>query len=216
MTDYDILMARNRPLIQMNDAQGNRVFREFLDVLSQPLQAFENVSLEVLAVFDVDTAEGDQLDKIGSIVNLPRSGFTDDRYRTFIKIQIDIYTSIWTERDGVSGINWTGTHNGILRIVRAFIGPTPGEDIILTTVPPYHFILDLPPSALPLPLEEYYLLFGFIRQALYAAVLGTSIVLFDDSVWASDAGAVPDAGVWASAAGAVPGSSVWAGIITTL
>lgn len=216
MTDYDILMARNRPLIQMNDAQGNRKFREFLDVLSQPLQTFEDVDLEVMAAFDLDTAEGDQLDKIGSILGLPRSGFSDTRYRTFLQIQVDIYTSIWADRaDGTTALNWTGTHNGVLRIVRKFIGPTPGEDIKLSTTPPYSFFLDLPDSILPLPLEEYYLLFGFIRQALYAAVLGLAIVPLDASVWGSVSGAVANAGVWASASGPVVGSSVWAGIIGT-
>ena len=215
MTDYDIQMARVRPLIQMKDAEGNRAFREFLGVLSNPLQNFEDVSLEVLSAFDVDTAEGDQLDKIGSILDLPRSGFSDDRYRTFIKIQIDIYQSIWAERDGVSGQNWTGTHNGLLRIIRLFIGPTPGENIKISTTPPYSFFLELPPSVLPLPLDEYYLLFRFIRQAIYAAVLGLVEVAFDATVWASAAGAVVNPGVWGSAAGVVLGASLWAGVITT-
>ena len=214
MTDINLLATESRPLIQMNEEVGNRVFRDLMGAVTTPLQEFENVTIGVIDAFDVETAVGAQLDLIGAVLDLPRSGFNDTRYRVFLKIQIDIYTAMNADRDGTQA-NWTGTHNGVLRIIRAFIGPTPGEDIIVNTITPYNFELTLPLSVLPLSLEEYSLLFRFVRQAIYAAVLGFTEIGFDALVWGSASGVIPSASVWGSASAVIPGAGVWGGVIAT-
>lgn len=47
----------------------------------------------ITASFDLDTAVGAQLDRIGGIVQLARFGYEDDRYRTLLRVQIDILLS---------------------------------------------------------------------------------------------------------------------------
>jgi len=214
MANIVLLAETERPLIQTVSLANGGKFRTLMGDLTTPMEEFDSVSLGIIQAFDVDTAEGDQLDKIGAILNLPRAGYTDTRYRVFLKIQIDIYTAQNADRDGTTA-NWTGSHNGVLRIIRAFIGPTPGEDIVITPYYPYSFEFTLPLSVLPLPLEEYQLLFRFIRQAIYAAVLGYSEIGFDALVWGSDWGVVPSASIWGSGSGAVLGAGLWGGVFST-
>ncbi len=47
----------------------------------------------IVAAFDIDTAAGTQLDRLGAILQRPRFGMTDDRYRTLLHIQIDLILS---------------------------------------------------------------------------------------------------------------------------
>lgn len=65
------------------------------------------------ALFDLDTAVGDQLDKLGTILLLPRYGATDARYRVYLQIQTQILLSS------------AATTPTILRIVELFTGRTP-------------------------------------------------------------------------------------------
>ncbi len=195
-------LADERVLIQMDDTVGNRKFRDFICILVEGLGHYIDVARVVEAVFDVDTATGEQLDFIGGVVGLPRQGFPDARYRDFLKIQIDLILS--SQRD--EG-NWTGTHNNILKIIRTFIGSTPGQPIVLTNFPPYSFQVTIP----GIVLSELQILINFLCVALYAAVLGQ--VLFTvagDSLWDSDSvGPIPDGGIWCSDSVAVVPCATW-------
>jgi hypothetical protein len=47
----------------------------------------------IVAAFDIDTAVGVQLDTLGAILQRPRYGMTDDRYRDLLHVQIDLILS---------------------------------------------------------------------------------------------------------------------------
>lgn len=188
------------------------------DAEAEILQAFMGALLEGRAklfdlarsmpfLFDVDAgAEGDQLDKVGAIVGLPREGFSDDRYRVFLGIQIELLLSAARSEGG-----WTGTCSNIIRIARTFIGE--GNDVAFRNVPPYSYTLEVE----GLDLSEASLLRRFLRIARYGGVLGhLSILLGNGDLWGSSHGAVTGEGIWASAHGAVAGEAEWNTVVTTL
>ena len=194
-------LADERVLVQMDDAGGNRKFRDMLCDFAEGFGHFSDVALDVGDGFDLSTAIGEQLDMIGAVIGLPRQGFPDDRYRVFLQIQTDLVLSAARE-DG----NWTGTGNNILRICRTFIGPAAGT-INLVNLPPYDFRLTIP----GITLSELEILANFICVALYAGVLGRVIFIVGaDSLWdSSDVGPIPDGGIWGSSDVAVSPSAVW-------
>lgn len=194
-------LGEERVLIQMDDAPDNRKFRDLICVLLEGLGEFQDVARAITAAFDVETAEGEQLDFIGSVVGLPRQGYTDDRYRTFIQIQIDL---IQTARQ--EGANWTGTHNNLLRIIRTFIGDGP-DPIVLSNFPPYSFTVTIP----GIVLSEMQILINFLCVALYAGVLGQTIfTLAPSSLWDSaSVGPITDGGIWCSDSVPVVPCAVW-------
>ena len=193
--------AQDRVLVQMDDTTGNRKFRDMLCELVAGLGNFEDAALDVSRSFNLDTAVGDQLDKLGRILKLPRRGFDDDRYRTFLFIQRDLILSSKREE-----ANFTGTHNNLLRIVRTFIGAGP-DPIVLKNYQPYSYTLSIPGIAL----DELLILVSFICVATWAGVLGQTIfVLGPNSLWDSDSvGPIPNGGIWGSASVVVPGAAVW-------
>lgn len=200
-------LAQDRVLIQMDDAPSNRKFRDLICILVEGLGEYRDVALDVAAAFDLDAAIGVQLDAIGAVVGLPRQGYPDDRYRTFLRIQIDLL--LGGNREGG---NWTGTHNNILSIVRTFIGPGP-DPIILTNYAPYSFTLSIPgldPAEIPI-------LRRFLCIALYAAVLGQSIfTVADNSLWDSESvGPIPNGGIWCSGSVVVPDCATWGFAVIT-
>ena len=123
------------------------------------------VSEDVQEAFNLDTAIGEQLDFIGAVIDLPRSGFDDTRYRTFLQIQTDILLG---QTDG----DWTGTINNILTMSRKFIGTGVIPPIVYTSALPYAFLLTVPGG---LSVLETQILFRFICKAIYAGVLGQTI-----------------------------------------
>jgi len=143
-------LADERILIQMDDAESNRKFRDLICIFVEGLGHFADVAQDVSLGFDVTTATGQQLDFIGAVVGLPRQGYPDARYRVFLEIQIDLILSAIRE-----DANWTGTHNNILKIARTFVGPL-APPITLSNLPPYSFSLDVPGLVLSELLE-----FGF-------------------------------------------------------
>jgi len=195
-------LADDRVLVQMDDTTGNRKFRDLICVLVEQKGLFEDVALEVEGAFGLEGAQGEQLDIIGRVVDLPRFGFTDNRYRTFLEIQIYLILSARQ-----NGANWTGTHNNILNICRKFIGPGVVDPIVLLNFSPYSFLLSVP----GVTLEELDLLITFICRALYAAVMGQVLVIVaPDSLWDSDSvGPIPEGGIWGSASIVVDPSSIW-------
>lgn len=194
-------IADGRVLVQMDDNPSNRKFRDFLCDLVEGLGRYRDVSLDVESGFDLDTAEGAQLDAIGEVIGLQRQGFDDTRYRTFLKIQADLLLS--AVRDDAE---WTGTVENVIKICRTFIGAAPGQ-VQIRNVPPYAFTLDVP----GVTLDEMKILASFLCRAIYAGVLGyVTFILASDSLWDSSAvGPIVDGGIWCSASVAVSPCATW-------
>lgn len=85
----------------------------FVGVFGERTSDLIDVSIETCAAFDLDTAEGVHLDRIGAILQLPRYGYDDDRYRVLLQIQAQLVLSSTT------------TTSVILRIVELFSGHDP-------------------------------------------------------------------------------------------
>lgn len=192
-------------LLHWHPEAGN--LRKWMCAFAETVGSDFDTLLEILGGFNVDYAVGAQLDVLGSIVGLPRSGIGDTRYRKLIKIQINLLLSA-----GREDARWTGTVDNILTIAREFIGPT-ANAITLTNLPPKAFILSIPDVTDDVEME---ILLSFVAKAIYAEVLGYVVVaLGEGAVWASDAVVVPDGWVWGSAAVEVPGASTWGYVKTT-
>lgn len=193
-------LADSRILVQMDDTPGTRNFRDFMCVLVGPFGHALDVLDDIESAFDMDTAVGDQLDKIGAWIDLPRQGFGDDRYRTFLQIQRDLIRGA-----AVDQVNWTGTHNNTLTMVRTFIGVGVPQPIILTNYAPYTFTISIP----GILAEEVPLLTRFICKSLYAGVYGFVSFASDTKVFGSTHGAVANEGIFGSVHGAVGGAAVF-------
>lgn len=203
-------LVERRILFQMDSTIGNRDFRDFMCIHAEPFGQFTDVADEVADGFNLNTAIGIQLDMIGSVIDLPRSGFDDDDdYRTLLKVQATI---LMGQTDG----DWTGSVNQILTMVRTFIdhfAPT-ASPIVYTLSPPYAFSLSIP-SVLSGP--EFGVLFRLLCKAVYAAVLGfIELVPVGDNLWDSSHGAVTNSGIWCSSHGptATPCAN-WSGLVVT-
>ncbi len=63
--------------------------KKMLTIFLEKVQETENVTIDVRpsVLFDLDTAVGQQLDQLGSILGLPREGWDDDTYRVYLKTQ---------------------------------------------------------------------------------------------------------------------------------
>ena len=200
-------IADDRVLVQMDDDAGNRKFRDLICLLVEDLGLYRDVALDVEGAFDVTTALGEQLDMIGSVIDLPREGWNDTDYRKLLQIRIELLLSAL--RDDAK---WTGTAENILTIARKFVGPL-APPIQLINVPPYNFTL----TVSGLAYADAILLFRFICIAVYAGVMGyMSFSLAPGGLWDSDSvGPIPDAATWCSDSVAVPGCAVWGTTITT-
>lgn len=198
-------LVEDRVLVQHPDGVGERQFRDWLCVFSEQAGEYLDVTADVKNAFDVDTSVGAQLDLIGGVVGLPRSGQDDARYRTLLQIQIKLLIGRLP-----SNPNSTGTVNNLLQICREFIGGVAPPAIVLQNAPPYSYLLTVP----GVTLDELDLLTRFLCQATWAAVLGQVIFLMGvNSLWDSDHGAVAGSGIWCSSHGAVAGCAVWAHVV---
>ncbi len=189
-----------RVLTQMGEEDPCRKFRDLMKALMEPLGYFEGVMADLSDPYDLANATGNKLDVIGAVLDLPRQGFADDRYRDLLEIRK--LTMLSAARNL---FNRTGSINNILRIVRQFIGPG-ASPIIYTPAPPFGFKLQIPDVAT----SELDLLSAFLTLALDAGVLGyVEFELAEDSRWGSASVAVAQAGTWGSASVAVPDESTW-------
>lgn len=85
----------------------------FVDVFGDRWTVLTDTHIAVAASFDLDNAVGDQLDRLGGILQRPRLGYGDDRYRTLVQIQAQLVLSSTT------------TTPTIMRIVELFTGYAP-------------------------------------------------------------------------------------------
>lgn len=186
-------LADERVLVQMDDAETNRKFRDLMCIFAEPFGKFADVATDVQNAFDITTAEGEQLDFIGRVIGLQRSGFGDTFYRTILQIQSTILQG-QTEGD------WTGSVNQILSMVRTFIGTGVAQPVEYTLVAPYGFELLIPSTLTPTQIK---VLFRLICRAVYAGVLGfVTFVAPGPNLWQSHHGAVANGAIWCSFHGA--------------
>lgn len=80
-----IIDARNRLLQQYRNLPN---IQAILDALVGPYQTLEDAFNDLNTKRGFAAAEGVQLDRLGDIVGIARSGLTDDVYRTRIKIRV--------------------------------------------------------------------------------------------------------------------------------
>lgn len=206
--DFACELVEERVLVQHPDATGERQFRDWLCAFVQQAGHYLDVADDVRDGFNLETAVGEQLDLIGSLVKLPRSGFDDARYRTLLEIQVNLLIAARNDQP-----DWVGTHNNILKICRTFIGDGVPDPVVLLNTPPYSYTLSVP----GVTIAELDLLITFICRATWAGVLGYVIVLPSgggDNNWASTHGAVSDSGIWCSTHGAVAGCALWSHVVT--
>lgn len=110
---HDSLLANNdraraRYLYVNRDVPTLAAIADIIDTRWKRIFALLDV---LIGLFDVDTAFGEQLDFIGSLVGMPRGGFSDcSRYRRAIKAQIEIILSGSGTRSSLIAVweQWTG------------------------------------------------------------------------------------------------------------
>lgn len=68
----------------------------FVDVFGRRTSDLIDVAVQAAAAFDLNTAAGVHLDRIGAILQLPRYGYSDARYRVLLQIQAQFVLSSTT------------------------------------------------------------------------------------------------------------------------
>ena len=198
-------LADERALVQMDDATGNRVFRDMLRTWAKQPGRFFDVCNGLKAALELETACGFQLDLIGAVVGLPREGFSDVRYRVFLGIQVELLLA--NARDDAE---WTGTAPNLIRIARDFVGPA-ASAINFLNDPPYEYRLDVP----GLVLSEGQLLARFLVIASWAGVRGIITIELSENDWDSASVVIANPGKWDSASVAITDPASWNTVLTT-
>lgn len=183
--EYGCALAQSGILSQ---SQGGN-FSLWMCAFGEEIGSNFDTLVDITNAFNIETAVGVQLDVIGALVGLPRSGSDDNRYRTFLAIQSELLLSAVTG-DG----NWTGTTQNIINICRRFIGVGSGDPIIAVTQPPYAFTLTVP----DISLFEMEILASFLRKAIYLGILGHTVFVPEgDNLYCYEIAAdTPNAGIY--------------------
>lgn len=165
----------------------------FLSALCEPIQNIEDVLWATYNAFDLDTAVGDQLDKLGALVGELRNDRVDANYRTAIRVRILVNSSQGTLPELID----------ILDQADPTLGHEATEYYPATVV---FWWLGAFPELTSLEL------FQLIKQAKPAGVRLMAVVYDADSfIWdeVADAGAV-DALSWSAVADYPDGGGYWA------
>jgi hypothetical protein len=107
--ELDALMVER--LLQSVRAGPN--FVALVTIFATRAKNLASLTDAVLSAFDLETAVGVQLDTLGVILQRPRLGHSDDRYRILLQIQVQLILSS------------TGTPAVLIEVVRLFTGVTP-------------------------------------------------------------------------------------------
>lgn len=158
LADERAAEAQERLLKQWREGPN---IRSIAAILGRRWGELREVGLRLLQSFDLDTAEGEQLDMVGALVDLQRNGDGDPRYRQALRAWAKVLQS-------------HATVDEILDIVRTFVGATPS--IELTAVWPMGYFLELD----TLDLEDLQRVLYFVRKAT-AAAYGFGIVVTLDT-----------------------------------
>ncbi len=143
----------------------------FVRVFGDRTQALLDELPAISAAFGLDAATGDRLDRIGEILQLPRYGYGDDRYRILLQIQAQLVLSSTT------------TTPVILRIVELFTGYAP---VSYADVYPMGYTIG---ATLDDPADAALLL--QILQTATAAAYGVQVVVSAPSALIGDYSADP-------------------------
>lgn len=178
----------------------DRTFRELACALNECFGEFLEIVDELEDAFDLADAVGRQLDIIGALVGLPRSGYLDARYRTLLEIQIELLLAA-----GEDSERWSGTINSVLAITRKFIGPDVVDAIVLRNTLPKDFVLTVPGAN---TITEIETLVFFLTRAVWSEVLGHILYALDSDFWAWDSltagDPIPGVGVFGSLTAGAP------------
>ena len=68
-------------------------FAAFVQIFATRTENIINAIEDIRAAFDIDVAVGEQLTRLGQILQLPRFGLEDERYRILLKVQIELILS---------------------------------------------------------------------------------------------------------------------------
>lgn len=68
----------------------NTTGRAIVGVFAARIEAFRTLAASIPGAFDLATATGVHLDRLGAILQRPRYGETDDRYRALLQIQVQL------------------------------------------------------------------------------------------------------------------------------
>lgn len=107
------LAVTNPPDLLLYQTRLGTNFRALLEIAGARHEAFRANIEQVLAGFDIDIAEGVQLDVLGALLGEARQGGTDAEFRVRLKIQVLIMLSS------------TATADTIQRVIDAFTGDPP-------------------------------------------------------------------------------------------
>ena len=105
--DNHVEQAEDRLVTQYKNKTN---FKDIIDVFAQRDQDLEDVFDDLLNDRNLYTAEGEQLDKLGEILDTPRQSLGDDDYRGLLFIKIGQYNS-------------SGTIEEIINLANAFVRP---------------------------------------------------------------------------------------------
>ncbi len=94
--DNHVALARARLKEQFKEKTN---YVALLDALVSPIQEAEDAMWQLYSERWIDTAEGDQLDNLGTIVGRDRGGLDDDDYRAYLRAQVAANRSNGTVAD---------------------------------------------------------------------------------------------------------------------
>lgn len=101
----------------LSQFQGRPRIEAFLRALLAGVQDLDDGIYQVLIGIWIDGAEGVQLDELGEILALPRAGWPDTTYRTFLRAQVLVYRSEGTWPDIVGLLAALGVTKGLTFIL---------------------------------------------------------------------------------------------------
>lgn len=143
----------------------------------------------IRAAFDVTTATGDRLDRLGSILQLARNGADDDRYRVLLQIQIQLVLASQTSTPTIQ------------RIVELYTGAPP---LAYSEHYPMGYRIETAAGLTAAQVDELTGLLGLATAAAYEVALATAsadALIVDDT-----AAAVSPATTIDSSAGTLVGA----------
>lgn len=149
--------AENRIVYALRNAKD---YKKILAIFTEKIQELENIIRGVTPemLFDIPTAYGKQLDQIGSILRLPREGWTDELYRVYLRTQSLLILP-----------NRRGQEN-LMKVVRSLMNTDAGS-IGYTESTPKTYTLTVPTVTLD-ELAGWVRFLERCRPATYIPVLG--------------------------------------------
>lgn len=88
--------------------------KDLIRAVLGPVQDLENDAFAMLSVYDLETAAGDQLTKIGALLNEPRNGRSDADLRRILRVRIRVLRSEGRVRDLQEvALLWEGLTPGV-------------------------------------------------------------------------------------------------------